>query len=206
MVTLAEVKTQLGITGSSDDVVLTQMIAQAIAHAEREARRPFVQSSRVEFYSGQNTSQLVLRHRPVASVTEVRVDELGAFGQYDDGFAADTLLVEGIDYAVSGHVLHRIGAWWPAMRSSPAGVVGQCLEDGVGNIRVTYVAGLNGMPADVKDAVIQLVARRFANPDGRTVTNESLDYYSVSFANNDASSKEVTSPESVFRSYRKPLF
>jgi hypothetical protein len=206
MLTLAEVKLQLGITDSSKDTLLNQLIAQAIAHAKRETQRLFTVEELVEFYDGTNTSKLVLRESPVVSVDEIRLDDNGHYGQSIDSFGDETILIEGVDYAVNGSIVHRINAWWPPRVVNRIGQLSNEIRHGQGNIKVTYHAGFDGMPDDIKDACIQIIARRLETQTGREVASKKMDYVSVSYGNDKDSSSEIASINQVFRSYRKPRF
>lgn len=73
---------------------------------------------------------------PVRSITEVRVDRFGNFGQYSGGFGTDTIQTAGEDYmldidlqgvySMSGHLRRRPGYRWPVE---------------AGSVKVTYSAG-----------------------------------------------------------------
>ncbi len=208
MVTLAEVKRQLGITGSSDDVLLNQLISQARAHAEGIAGRKFGSHDFVEFYDGTGSPHLILNQSPVIAVTKVRLDQSGHFGQRPGTFGDDTILAEGVDYSWHGQVLYRINGWWPAVIRDRFFDVSHEKVPATGNIKVSYSAGYECVPADVKDAIIQLVGLRFENPDGREAVSESLDYYSVSYGMRQSgqTSSSPTQYDTVFRAYRKPRF
>lgn len=76
-----------------------------------------------------------LRNTPVRSITEVREDATGYFGQEPGSFGPNTVLISGSDYFLkldsagiswSGHLVRR--AFWFPMT--------------IGSVMVTYVAGL----------------------------------------------------------------
>lgn len=94
------------------------------------------------FYFAPNIIQL--QQLPVRSITEVREDATGYFGQAPNAFPATTILQSGSDYFLkienpaiyggqpiswSGHLVRR-AFWFPAT---------------VGSVMVTYVAGFTAM-------------------------------------------------------------
>ena len=105
-------------------------------------------------YLAPNTIQL--RNLPVRSITEVREDATGYFGQTPGSFGAATILQAGGDYFLkqeqtglswSGHLVRR-AFWFPAT---------------LGSVMVTYVAGftaleLSGRWQAFKTAVLETAA------------------------------------------------
>lgn len=93
----------------------------------------------------------VLRlQRPVTVVTAVSSTSLGL----------TTAHAVNVDYEVSGHELRWLGTYvWPT------------------NLTVTYSRGMAAIPADVKDACLQLAALRFTNPLGEG--GERIDDYTA---------------------------
>jgi hypothetical protein len=215
-VTLDKFKTQIGIplTDLSEDDKLNQMLAQVIALAERESRRKFTSESVTEYYDGNNSSKIVLRIRPVATVTEVRLDNAGGYGRIADTFGDDTIL--GTDeYALTptGSLERLRGKWWPARQSNPIGLVANTERPGQGNVQVTYQGGFAEMPLDIEGAIMKLIASvRDDAPKGKAIASESLDYYSISFQNVSSGGQNggygslaIDEPLRVFRSYRTPF-
>jgi hypothetical protein len=111
------------------------------------------------FYLADNTIQL--RQLPARSITEVREDATGYFGQPAGSFGSNTILQQGSDYFLkvenpaiyggqpiswSGHLVRRT-LWFPA----------------IGSVMVTYVAGftsgeLSGRWQVFKTAVLETAA------------------------------------------------
>ena len=68
--TLADLKTYLGITGAQDDVLLSQIITDAIGKAERDTSRTFAAASNVRTtYSTDGQTSLVIHDRPFEDAT-----------------------------------------------------------------------------------------------------------------------------------------
>lgn len=63
--TLADLKTYLGITGAQDDVLITQIITDAVGKAERDTGRTFAAASNTTTrYSTDGQSSLIIHDRP----------------------------------------------------------------------------------------------------------------------------------------------
>lgn len=207
-------KDYIGVSGSSDDVQLQQFLDAAWATFTNEIGRDLDQRTYPAasdyargdsgYYSGSGSRAIFLKNRPViADGLTVYLDNSGRFGQNPDGaFASATLLTYGRDYVLrmdgclpgtttpcsySG-MIERVGTVWP-MRSqyTPGQLLLQPIE-GLGNIKVSYIAGFPTLPMDVRSAVCQLAAyiRRSADK-GVPVNSESLGGYSYAVGQQAAS-------------------
>ena len=77
LTSLPAIKLHLGITDTSDDALLTQLISQAQSDFESRCRRKLVQTLMVkEKYKGPGGEILYLRSYPVDSVTFVSIDDV----------------------------------------------------------------------------------------------------------------------------------
>lgn len=213
-VSLTEVKTQLGISGTAEDTKLLQLIPQAIAIAEAETRRKYTQATYTELHGGNGTSRLQLLNPPVASITSIHVDA-------DRTFGASTLLTADTDYVFDSDngVVYRIGSWWPSvLRHTRGQVSGGYLQYGsrslvateapaFQNIQVIYVGGNSTCPEDVKFGIISIVALiRIQQDRGGPLTSESLDYYSYTLAGHEESSRHLASARSALARHWRPIF
>ncbi len=137
-----------------------------------------------EFYSGNGSRQLVLKHRPVRSITSVYEDRGGYFGEPATAFAAPTLLVAGTDYvlkrdnaseneaSLSGIVL-RLNQVWPRPSAQVMGLLTLAASGGTGNVKITYVAGYLRYLSEVMLATNMLVAQlRKSAQDGAPMMSE----------------------------------
>lgn len=208
--TLANVKTVLGISGTAEDSKLTLMLAAADAALKAyvgfdiESRTYGAGATATDagfgdsgYYSGDNTINLVLRHRPVTSITSIYQDHTGRFGENPDGaFASATLLVEGTDYVPvwdgtlpgattqCSHcgIVKKLSGVWPGAWRYSAGAITPQEVNHLGNIKVTYVAGYTTIPADIRYALTLVVAymRRSAVFAGMNINSERYEDYSYS--------------------------
>lgn len=169
----SEVKTFLGIAASdtSQDDLLDLAIDAATGAINDYVGYPLLTPSGdtpAEYYSGDGTPDLILRRRPVASITSIYVDANGYWGQGSDPFPATTLLVAGTDYAlirdekagatrsIAGMVRRLASSiagsgWYGGAPMYPGGTLTNFGRSkpvwpvGEGNIKATYVAGFTSL-------------------------------------------------------------
>ncbi len=116
--TLSEFKSRLGISGSSQDATLTAILTGVEAQTRVYLNFDPSISSLTEYYDSFNSYYISLHRWPVTSVTSVYLDQRGFYGESPDGFPAETLLTQGVDYLVSidqgvrSGVLVRVGQPW----------------------------------------------------------------------------------------------
>ena len=208
LATLTNLKTYLGITGTTEDARLQMMLDAAMSGIIQACIGwRFEQVTLTEYYEPDG-SKLILRSRPVKSITSLYEDASASWGQTSGAFDTDTLLSEGEDYAlekdgsgINGEVsrsglIVRIGRLW-ARQARPVFVSGSVtgsmmlkMSPATGPVKVTYVAGYDDVPADVVLAVYAEVdmMRLMRKKGGGTVQSFGLGEYSYSLANVDKSS------------------
>ena len=215
LTTLDSVKTHLGISDGAEDALLSQLVSQAEAVIKSEVGANIEQASYTEFYCGDGGRALVLRQRPVQSITSIHVDNQGFFGEASGAFSDDSLLAAGEDYALqrdhasdveqshSGIVL-RMGAVWPAAPARFRGLLAQGARRGIGNVKVEYVAGYATPPADLVLAANNLIAvlRRTASA-GAPIRSERLDYYSYNLGGDSAAARQLGAIRSTLARYKR---
>ena len=138
--TLANLKTGLMVSGSSDDDLLTRLMSAAESFVEQHTRRAFAGGTFTETHPA-GDRLLFLTNYPVASVTTLRVDPNRAFGT-TTARAADTFVVladRGVVTSLTGPFLPPRPDGWPAA------------------VQITYSTATGQVPAAVKEALTQLV-------------------------------------------------
>lgn len=191
LTTQASVKLHLGITGTTEDTYLDMLIEQVDQLIKSYVGQTIERQTVTEYHAGNNTPLLVTRQRPVASLTSVRVDAYGAYGQASDPFPAATLQTAGIDYALridrpdgtsrSG-IVQRLNGVWPAVFRRQSGLLTPAIEPGQGNIKIVYVAGYLQVPKDLELAANTLIGsiRHNRRHGAGQMTSESYQGYSYS--------------------------
>lgn len=180
---LDTVKTKLGISGTGSDAILTTLIEQATALIQTRCRRQLLSATYTEYPQGFGNRKLLVKEKPITSITSIRIDPTRAFT------ADSTLLTAGVDYALDGQTIFRLNGTWPAARQNTFGLLADAVVPSDGIIKVVYVAGYSDVPADLAMACELLVARLFSEMrEGEPLASESLEDYSYSRAGgaNDA--------------------
>lgn len=229
---LQEAKDFMSVTGDADDDTLELLIDLASEFIQTECGRRFAQATYTDYYSGNGTIHLILRHRPVRSVASIYLDNTGCFGQGDDSFPASTLLTAGTDYAInrddpvtidgstpyskSGLVNWLGGSSWFVRGGNSYGTVPGLLSPGIirkgwprgdGNIKVTYTAGwlTADIPSDLKLGTMLLVQTLKSQTDNNRfqTTSEGLGPHSFSYGQLTYYAREVYGFAQIVRKYRE---
>jgi hypothetical protein len=231
LVTLAELKAQLSVTGSGEDTALTAFLAAADAAVKSYCARPFEDTTATVYLDGNGSQMLPLpgRYFPVTTFTDCRLDFRGGFGQATDSFGTDTVLTQGQDYfydaAHRSLVLWRYPsvsyASWPVYRTGPGGLslatrTGPVWPRMPGCVRLTglqYGYATEDVPADLKAAVIQIAAWLRQTQELGGLVPGSTSYIDVSVGTMAATealgSRQVPalgSARSLLAPYREPAF
>jgi hypothetical protein len=200
LVLLSEMKAQVAITSVADDARLASCLAAAEAAVKVYCNNTFEASSVVEYLDGSGYPEQVLRNPPINTVSEVRLDTQGGYGQVAGSFDSTTVLTQGQDYftdlARGKLLLWRIPSSvlsaFPVWGTGPnvlwgAGLTGYgakpaCWPKIPGCLKVTatkgYAAGL--APADLKAAIIQLAVHLRDIQETGGLTYTSVSYIDVS--------------------------
>jgi hypothetical protein len=146
IVTLAEMKQDLGITDTQDDAALTLWLEGLQGRFDDYLSRVLLRSDRVEIHDG-GESFLYLKAFPVESIATVHID-------YDQEWPADSLLPAS-EYRLRGdRGLVTFGSYGPLM----------AWPEGFQNIRVAYTGGFvatGDTPASGQTAMPAAIRRCF---------------------------------------------
>lgn len=215
LTTAANVKTLLGVSDTSLDSVLALLIPQADEMIKGYLGREIEQATYTEYYGGTGDQVLVLNQTPVQSITSVHEDRDGFYGDGTDAFSASTALTEGEDFVLrkddatatevsKSGILYRIGKGWPRPRITNRGQLSNSPGNGMGNIKVVYVAGWATVPADIAFAANKLVTSMLQarGLSGRLVS-ESIEDYSYNLATSDDEAKMLDSVKGSLARYKR---
>jgi len=142
VVSLEEVKTWLKIDSSSEDVLLTSLIASATAECEAYAGLSFITRTRTVSLTALIGKEVLLPYGPVTALTSI------VYSDQDDG----SQTIDSGDYSVdiaSGLARVRVTDTWPSTNLS------------LSNVVITYVAGYANaaaVPEIIKTAVKKKIA------------------------------------------------
>ncbi len=141
--TLAQYKQYLKITDTSLDDWLTDQITEIEDGIRICLGRSLETATFTEVYNGDGSNELVLNQFPVTSITNVYYmdEDAETWTEYVDETDYDRLV---IDY-------------------SKLIMVGGVFYEGVGNIKVIYVAGYSTIPGTIKKAAKELLTLAYKN-------------------------------------------
>lgn len=169
---------------SVDAARLSTLIAAASAAIVRFCGRAFVSTAYTETYSGDGTTELLLRHYPLITLTTVTITD-------DDGTEYDIATDQFRLDEAAGIVHFKPDAdddytWWP---------------EGTLNIEIVYTAGYATVPDDVQEACVLTVAALYAAAStDPNLQSESLGDYS--FTRRTAAEAIPAEAQRLLASYR----
>lgn len=197
LITNTEYKANAGITVSTYDTLITSLIAQAQAIAERLTGRNLESAERTERYDGpQDSNTIQLRSWPVTAVSAVKF--------YTGPTTYTTLGTDTYTYDGATGMLYLPGTGVPEVYAS-RDIEGYPIDPSIGTApafnvgtfayAVTYTGGYATVPEDLKAAMYAMVdylfAQRGTDP---TLESESMMDYSYKRVTNTK-----TDPVSVAR-------
>lgn|SRR5574343_22681 len=154
LVTLADTKTYLGISGNSYDVFLQSQIDLLSEVVENYCGRKFASATYVQTYYWQDfvstQNSLSLFHYPASSITSVEID--------------------GVALAVADFRAHL-----------PSGVIySDQFKNKWDTVEITYVAGFSTIPLTIQTTIYDLVGQRYNKHTSGVALNFGSDVQRVS--------------------------
>jgi uncharacterized phiE125 gp8 family phage protein len=157
LTTLASVKAYIGMTGTTDDALIGQLIG-AYSQAVCSMLNRVILSGPVEIWrDGRGGRTLSLPDYPVTDIVLLEIDgqaipAQAGYGQAGYRFTDTKIILDGYRFTV-----------------------------GSGNVHVDFTAGYDEVPADIQQAVNELVALRYKERDRIGHRSKSLAGETVSF-------------------------
>lgn len=178
LTTVAAVKAFAAINGTGDDVLLASMVSAYSQWVRSFTNRDFTAGTYDLWRSGRGQTVLLLPQFPITGITALEIDgrpipAQASFGAYGYRFTPRSLVVEG----------------------------GLSFTLGFENVHVVYSAGYDAVPADIAQAVNELVTLRYRMRDKLEWSSKSLSGETISLNQRDM-------PESVrtiLRQYQNPV-
>jgi hypothetical protein len=155
---LPSLKQYLGITSDGSDAVLTQMIAAASAAVENFVGYPLESATRTQRLDG-NGADII--HPPARPITDV-----------------SAVVVDGREF-LPATSLHSVGFEFDYRAVWLRG--GERFRLGRRNVSITYTAGYDTIPADIAQAVNELIGLRYRERDWIGFVSKSLAGETVTF-------------------------
>lgn len=142
---VASCKTQLGITDTSQDTFLEQLVNRSYKILEIYCGRKMKAADYTEYLDGpddESRDTLLLDQFPINSVASL-------YDDLDRAFGSETLV------AATDYVIYKERGIVKLFRNESA------FQKGIQNIKITYNAGYATIPGDLEDACIQMVEFMF---------------------------------------------
>ncbi len=184
LVSVSDYKTFAGISGTSQDTLLTMLLGMVSADVRRYCGRDltngFESATRTETYSGTDESTIQLNEWPVTSITSVTMLTAGGGTEVLDSDSyrvdANTGLLSRIDVERGRFASYR----WKTSTPEGSFQPNPRFEQGFYNVSVVYVGGYSTIPLDIQSAVCQLTGILYGNRGANLgLKSESLGQYSV---------------------------
>lgn len=162
LTTLAKVRAHLDIDVAflDDDPLISQLVTSASAWLKNQlGDRDICSASYTEYFSGNCETMLLPAQYPVTAVATLTID--------GEAIAARTAW-DGSGYIIVDGISIKL--------------VGYTTSVGVSNVVLAYTAGYTTVPADIDQAVIELVAWRYRERNRIGLTSTSVGGESVTFS------------------------
>jgi uncharacterized phiE125 gp8 family phage protein len=175
LTTLSNLRSWLGVTGNSDDVLLTRLVTAASAYVETYISRKILTASYTETVDGNGGDRQILRNYPIQSVSAV---------------------------TISGAVIPISTAWNVAgYQNDDIGVtlIGYTFSRARRNVTVAYTAGFTTVPLDIEQCVLDMCSLRYRERDRIGFVSKSLAGETVTFMVKDMSDSVRT----ILNNYRR---
>lgn len=195
LVSLAEAKEFLKVTGVGDDTILNHLINGVSQWVSGYLKRCLVSKAHTEYYSGDGEMEIQLRNYPIISVTSINIDALRVFDASNAvDVSANIIIKKGVGLLRAFNLMYGFTA-------------------GESNIKIVYVAGYtvatDGGSTGTMPYTIRLAVKRILEKQYRIgYTHRKLDYASESIEsmnvtfNPDAIPKDAVS---LLDGYRKTI-
>lgn len=159
IVSLANLKTYLWITGTESDTILTTILSWVNSFIE-ENYWPFEVAEFTEYHNGRWTEKLQLHRSPIVSVTSIQYNTGTAWTPIWTAYDADS-------YVFNNSIIVAV-EWTTHPR-------------GYKNIKVVYDAGYETIPGEVIQAVYDLCAFKFNNKGSEWISSEKVDDVQITY-------------------------
>ncbi len=187
LTTLVELKRHMGISGSSDDDILNQLINGASVSIESYIGRKLVsQTYTDEEHDGNGTQKLYLVNWPIISVTNLKLWDKQT-DTVQDTFTENT---DFVLYAKEGY-LYKWGGY----------------SKGIKNYRSTYVAGYASLPEDVKMGCNKFCSQLFDTKRKEGIKSHKIGTFGETFGGVLSKEGIFELPpdiQAIFSKYRSP--
>lgn len=168
LITNTEFKTYAGITVSTYDTLITDLIAQVQAEAERWCGRTFDTATFTEKHDGFGHDAILVRAPPITSISSVSIigDDGVATALDSDDYSFDPGASDAGRVWLIGSALYRLGLRTDGQEPVPSWGQSGGFGTKRAGVQIIYVGGYGtgavAIPSDLKRAMYLTVAEAFA--------------------------------------------
>jgi len=172
LVSLADAKAFLKISGASEDTVVENMINRASIFANDYTQRLLLSRVNTDYYDGDGTGTIILNQYPVTTLSNL-------YDDVDRAFGAGTAINVSMDVVVDNNT--------GVLRLFNQAVA---FNNGISNVKVIYTAGyiLANVPASIQEAVLLYVGYSYRSQylsNRYGVTSEHVGDRSTTYSNDE---------------------
>lgn len=155
MIDLATAKAHLRVSAAAEDALITLYLSSAKAAIESATAKLLTAQTVIQKAEGFPCGDRAIRlfKGPVSAIVSVKYDDVNGVEQT----LTDFRLIEG----VNAKLLPAYASSWPVAKAAE------------GSVRITYTAGYatNGVPPEIDQAVLYLVAHFYSNREAVAVSS-----------------------------------
>ena len=160
LTTVSKFKSYAGITSSTWDAMLAELVTYVSADVEGACERTFASASYTEYYDGKWQRSLSLKNYPIISITSINDDTGRTFASSSDITSTDYTF--DADNGIVSFIYYR-----PSR--------------GTKSLKVVYTAGYTTIPKDLELLVLRRIGSIFNRRKSDGSASESLGNYSTSY-------------------------
>lgn len=176
LTSLANVKTWLGVTTSTDDTLLSRLISAGSDYIQAWLNRDLTLQTYASYRDGGDGTRMMFRNYPVVSVTQVKIDNL---------------LIPASVAGSNGYVYTE----------TSLSLIGYRFTRGYSNVFLNYQAGYSSIPNEIEQACIELVSLRYKDRDRIGISSKTLAGETITFTAKDFSD----AVETTLKQYRRVM-
>lgn len=148
LASVADLKSFLSISHSGDDDLLTRLVAAASSYFEQQTGRTILATDYVVELDGDGRANIVPPEYPVISVTSLEIN--GITVPASTGYGVEGWFLRGNLITLRGVAVSSFGPIVAPM--------GYPSTQGVANVKLSYRAGFETVPEDIRQAVVEMAA------------------------------------------------
>lgn len=178
LTTLTNVKAWLNVTSTTDDALLTRLIAAGSDYIQAWLNRDITAQAYSSYRDGPGGTRMMFRNYPVTAITMVKVD-----GQVIPASAPGS--------GNNGYVFTETSVT----------LIGYTFTRGASNVFFQYTAGYAVIPNEIEQACIELVSLRYKERDRIGLVSKGLAGETITYTQKDF----TESIEGALRQYRRVM-